>query len=98
MQRARDTFWRRGSAATEANRDSEVRAIVEDTMASFTATFTERLERAERDGELSAHAPDALAQIATAALNTLAVRARTGAPTAALDALIDATVNVICRR
>jgi AcrR family transcriptional regulator len=85
-----------GTAVTEANRDAQVRAVVEDTLASFTATFTERFERAERDGELSPHAPDALAQIATAALNTLSVRARTGASTAVLDALIDATVDVIC--
>ena len=87
-----------GTAVTEANRDPEVRAIVEQTVTSFTTTFAERFERAERDGELAPHAPDALAQIATAALNALAVRARTGAPVAALDALIDATVDVICAR
>jgi hypothetical protein len=50
-----------GTAVTEANRDPEMRAIVEETMASFTATFAERFERAEHDGELSPHAPDALA-------------------------------------
>ena len=49
-------------------------------MSAFTATFAERFERAERDGELSPHAPDALALIASAAF---------------LDALIDATVGVI---
>jgi|SRR4051812_47603607 AcrR family transcriptional regulator len=87
-----------GTAVTEANRDPDVRAVVEDTMASFSATFAERFERAERDGELGPHTPDALAQIATAALNTLAVRARTGASAAVLDALIDATVDVICAR
>jgi AcrR family transcriptional regulator len=87
-----------GTAVTEANRDPEVRAIVEETMSAFTATFAERFERAERDGELSPHAPDALAQIATAALNTLAMRARTGAPATVLDTLIDATVGVICGR
>lgn len=87
-----------GTAVTEANHDAEVQSIVETTMASFTDTFTERFERAERDGELSPHAPDALALIATATLNTLAVRARTGASAAVLDALIDATVEVICRR
>jgi TetR/AcrR family transcriptional regulator, copper-responsive repressor len=85
-----------GTAVTEANRDSEVRAVVDSTMSAFTATFAERFERAERDGELSPHTPDALAQIATAALNSLAVRARTGADVAVLDALIDATVDVIC--
>jgi AcrR family transcriptional regulator len=84
------------TAVTEANRDPQVRAVVEATMSAFTATFTERFERAERDGELSPHAPDVLAHIATATLNTLAVRARTGASAADLDALIDATVGVIC--
>ena len=87
-----------GTAITEANRDPDVRVIVEDTMASFTATFAERFERAGREGELSPHPPYALAHIATAALNTLAVRARTGAPTAVLDALIDTTVDVVCAR
>jgi len=87
-----------GTAVTEANQDAEVRAIVEATLASFTASFVERFERAERDGELAPHPPDALAQIATAALNTLSVRARTGASTAVLDALIDGTVDVICAR
>ena len=87
-----------GTAVTEANRDPEVRAIVEDTMASFTATFAARFERAQREGELSPHPPDTLAHIAAAALNTLAVRARTGASTAVLDALIDATVAVTCAK
>jgi TetR/AcrR family transcriptional regulator, copper-responsive repressor len=87
-----------GTGVTEANGDPDVRAVVEETMSSFTATFAERFERAERDGELSPHTPDALAHIATAALNTLAVRARTGADAAVLDALIDATIDVICAR
>jgi AcrR family transcriptional regulator len=87
-----------GTAVTEANRDPEVRAIVEHTMSAFSAAFAERFERAERDGELSPHAPDALAQIATATMNTLAVRARTGADPAVLDALIDAAIGVICAR
>jgi AcrR family transcriptional regulator len=67
-------------------------------MTAFTQAFTERFERARRDGELSPHAPDALAHMATATLNTLAVRARTGAEPAVLNALIDATVDVICGR
>jgi TetR/AcrR family transcriptional regulator, copper-responsive repressor len=85
-----------GTAVTEANRDPEVRVVVEATMSAFTAAFTERFERAERDGELAPHAPDALAHIATAALNTLAVRVRSGASAEELDALIAATIGVIC--
>jgi hypothetical protein len=67
-------------------------------MTGFTKTFAQRFERAEREGELAPHAPDALAAIATAALNTLAVRARSGAPRDELDVLIDATVEVVCAR
>jgi TetR/AcrR family transcriptional regulator, copper-responsive repressor len=87
-----------GTAVTTAHDDPEVRHIIESTLNAFTETFAERFERARRDGELSPHAPDALAQIATAALNTIAVRARTGADRATLDAIIAATVDVICAR
>ena len=61
-----------GTAVTEANRDPDVRAVVEHTMPAFTATFAQRFERA--------------------------VRARTGASPAVLDALIDTTIGVICAR
>jgi len=87
-----------GTAVTESTGDTHVREIVESTMTAFTNAFAERFERAERDGELSAHPPDALAQIATATLNTISLRARTGAHPDVLDALIDATVDVICAR
>jgi AcrR family transcriptional regulator len=85
-----------GTAVTESTRDTQVGDIVESTMTAFTEAFAQRFERAERDGELSAHPPDALAQIATATLNTISVRARTGARADVLDALIDATIDVIC--
>ncbi len=81
---------------TEANIDPEVRNTVETTMVAFTEAFRKRFERAGRARELSPHAPDALAQIATAALNTRAVRARTGAERDVLDGLIDAAIDVIC--
>ncbi|MDG5482149.1 TetR/AcrR family transcriptional regulator [Mycolicibacterium gadium] len=85
-----------GTALTESRSDGDVRQIVESTMCAFTATFTKRFERAQREGELAPHAPDALAQIATATLNTLALRARTGAQCELLDGLIEAAVGVIC--
>lgn len=87
-----------GTAVAAAHSDPEVRDVVESTLNAFTLTFAERFERARRDGELSPHTPDALAHIAAAALNTIAVRARTGADRATLDAIIDATVDVICAR
>jgi AcrR family transcriptional regulator len=87
-----------GTAVTESKNDDEVRQIVDATLTAFTKTFAKRFERAEREGELSPHAPDALAQIATATLNTLSMRARTGAQREVLDGLIDAAVDVICGR
>ena len=87
-----------GTAVTESNTDDQVRRIVEATMEGFTETFAKRFERAEREGELAPHTPGALAQIATATLNTLSVRARTGARREVLDGLIDAAVDVICGR
>jgi AcrR family transcriptional regulator len=86
-----------GTAVTESRAHDDIGDIVEATMRGFTAAFTRRFERAERDGELSPFAPDVLAQIATATLNTLAMRARTGARREVLDELIEAAVDVICR-
>jgi TetR/AcrR family transcriptional regulator, copper-responsive repressor len=86
-----------GTAVTEATRDEHVRRTVDATFDAFTALFAERFTRAAHDGELSeAATPAALAQIATAALNTIALRCRTGAKAEVIDALIDATVDVIC--
>jgi TetR/AcrR family transcriptional regulator, copper-responsive repressor len=85
-----------GTAVTEANGDPQVRTIVDETFEAFTAAFTERFERAARDGQLAPLPPAALAHIATATLNNIALRARTGASAAAIDALIDATIDAIC--
>ncbi|MFN3002176.1 TetR/AcrR family transcriptional regulator [Mycolicibacterium wolinskyi] len=85
-----------GTAVTEALGDRDIRDVVDATFGAFTVTFTERFERAAQEGELAEHPPEVLAQIATAALNNLAVRVRTGASADDLDALIDATVEVIC--
>lgn len=85
-----------GTAVTESHGDREVREIVGSTFEDFTATFADRFERAADTGELGPHPPQVLARIATAALNDLAVRARTGATPETLDALIDAALEVIC--
>ncbi len=85
-----------GTAVTEARRSQQVRAIVESTFDAFTDIFADRFERAARDGELAPLSPKALAHLATATLNTIALRARTGAKPEVFDALIDATLGVIC--
>lgn len=85
-----------GTAVTEARRNQKVRAIVESTFDAFTDIFADRFERAAQEGELAQHSPTALAHIATGTLNTIALRARTGAELEVFDAIIDATVDVIC--
>lgn len=85
-----------GTAVTEAVRDERVRSEVEATFDAFTELFTERFQRAAEDGELAAAPAPALAEIATAALNNIALRIRTGANGNVIDGLIDAAVNVIC--
>jgi TetR/AcrR family transcriptional regulator, copper-responsive repressor len=86
-----------GTAVTESTSDERVRSIVDSTFDAFTDLFAERFVQAAGEGELSSAAvPRALAQIATATLNTLALRARTGAKRKVLNALIDATIEVIC--
>ena len=88
-----------GTAVTEATRDEHVREIVDSTFDAFTELFTQRFSRAAREGELSdAAPPPALAQIATATLNAIALRARTGAKRKVLNGLIDATIAVVCTR
>ena len=86
-----------GTAVTESTRDPRVRSTVDSTFDAFTDLFAERFVLAVGDGDLSsAAAPRALAHIATGALNTIALRARTGAKRKVLNALIDATIEVIC--
>jgi TetR/AcrR family transcriptional regulator, copper-responsive repressor len=85
-----------GTAVTESTSDERVRSIVDSTFDAFTDLFAERFVRAVEEGDLSpSAAPRAFAQIATAALNTIALRARTGAKRKVLNALIDATIEVI---
>jgi TetR/AcrR family transcriptional regulator, copper-responsive repressor len=86
-----------GTAVTEATRDERVRVTVDATFESFTELFTHRFEEAASEGELSrAATPASLAQVATAALNAIALRARTGAKGEVLGSIIDATVDVVC--
>jgi TetR/AcrR family transcriptional regulator, copper-responsive repressor len=86
-----------GTAVTESTSDDRVRSIVNSTFDAFTELFAERFVRAVGNGELSSAAPPhALAHIATAALNTIALRARTGAKREVLNALTDATIEVVC--
>jgi TetR/AcrR family transcriptional regulator, copper-responsive repressor len=85
------------TAASEAIGDPEIRKMVVEAIAVVDETFTALFAKAVARGELAKGAdPAALAKIATATLHTLAVRARAGVAEGELNALIDASVALIC--
>ena len=85
------------TAASEAIADPEIRAQVNEAIASLDRGFTALFAKAIAHGEISSGADAAaLAKIATATIHTLAIRARVRAPKSELRALIDAGVSIIC--
>ncbi|KAF1005617.1 MAG: HTH-type transcriptional repressor ComR [Luteibacter sp.] len=86
-----------GTAITAAHADVEVQQLVTEGFLTLDAAFARRFERAKTEGELAA-AADAttLALLATATLQSLAVRARTGAARASLRAMARKMVDTLC--
>ncbi len=85
------------TAASEAVADPEIRKLVVEAIAALDETFTVLFSQAIARGELPASSDAAaLAKIATATIHALAIRARVGAPSSELQALIDAAVSIIC--
>jgi TetR/AcrR family transcriptional regulator, copper-responsive repressor len=86
-----------GTAVTQAVSDPDIRAALADTLREIDGAFALRIERAQRNGELSADAdPVKLAKLASATLYSLTVHARAGQGRAALQTIADAAVDVIC--
>ena len=86
-----------GTAVAQAVTDPDIRAALADTVREIDAALAARIARAQREGELSGDAnPAKLAKVAAAALYSLTVHARAGGARAALDAIADAAVDVIC--
>ena len=86
-----------GTAATEAVGSPEVRAFLAETVRGLDDAFEARIRFARDRGELKADTdPAALASLASAVMHTLAIRSRAGEPRAALEAVAEAGVNLIC--
>jgi AcrR family transcriptional regulator len=84
-------------AITEAIADADTRAALAEVVHEIDAALERRLRFAQAQGELPADAkPEALAKIAAAVLSSLSIRARAGEPREALDAVIEAGLDVIC--
>ena len=86
-----------GTAAVESVRNPRVRAALSESLGLFNAILEERFRLARKAGEIDAAAdPAMLAKLAASIMYALAVRARAGEPRAALEALADAGVAMIC--
>jgi AcrR family transcriptional regulator len=84
-----------GTAVTQAVDDPEARALLAGFVADEDAAFRERFARS--GNELApGMTPDAAALVATAALHTLAIRARAGEPRAELVRVAEAAVAATC--
>jgi AcrR family transcriptional regulator len=86
-----------GTGTTEAARDPEVRRTLGASLSALTRIMEQRLRLARKRGELAARQdPALLAQLAAAALHSIALRARAGDSRASLRAFARGTVALLC--
>lgn len=86
-----------GTAVTEALDDPQVRDSISNGFRTLDAYFEARLRLARDQGELRKDAdPEALALLAAAAMQSIAIRARAGAARADLRKLALKAVKAIC--
>jgi TetR/AcrR family transcriptional regulator, copper-responsive repressor len=87
-----------GTAATEAPRDEAIRQQLGDSLRGFNAAFEARLQRAVSDGELPPGTDVAMrAQLASAVLHSMALRARAGDAREDLAGFAAASLDFVCR-
>ncbi|MCA1452024.1 TetR/AcrR family transcriptional regulator [Bradyrhizobium sp. BRP22] len=86
------------TAASDAVADPEIRALALDGFVELDKGFASCFRRAREKGELSATADvTALAQLASATLHTIALRARARVSRKELEALVNGAIDVMCR-
>jgi TetR/AcrR family transcriptional regulator, copper-responsive repressor len=84
------------TAASEAVSDPDIRAIVLEGLAELDKAFAACFRRAKEKGELPANAdPVVLAQIASATIHTIAIRARAQTPRKELEAIVNGALDVM---
>lgn len=85
------------TAASEAVADPEIRAMVLDGFAELDKAFASSFRRAKEKGELPPSAdPVVLAQLASATIHTIAIRARARVPRKELEAIVKGAIGVMC--
>lgn len=86
------------TAASEAVADPEIRAMVLEGLVELDKAFAACFRLAREKGELPASAdPAVLAQLASATVHTIAVRARARVPRKELEAIVNGALDVMLR-
>jgi len=85
------------TAASEAVADPDIRAMVLEGFGELDKAFAICFRRAKEHGELPASAdPDVLAQMASATIHTIAIRARARTPRKQLEAIVRGAIDLMC--
>jgi TetR/AcrR family transcriptional regulator, copper-responsive repressor len=85
------------TAASEAVADADIRAMVLEGFSELDKAFAACFRLAKEKGELPASAdPVVLAQLASATIHTIAIRARARVPRKELEAIVKGAIDVMC--
>lgn len=85
------------TAASEAVADPDIRAMVLDGFHELDKAFASCFRRAQETGDLPPSAdPDVLAQMASATIHTIAIRARARTPRKDLEAIVRGAIDLMC--
>ncbi|QOZ23280.1 TetR/AcrR family transcriptional regulator [Bradyrhizobium sp. CCBAU 51753] len=85
------------TAASEAVSDPDIRAMVLEGLTEMDKAFSTCFRLAKERGELPEGAdPTALAQLASATIHTIAIRARAHVPRKELEAIVQGAIDVMC--
>src|ERR1700686_2773899 len=85
------------TAASEAVADPEIRAMVLEGFSELDKAFAICFRHAKEKGELPEGAdPAVLAQLASATIHTIAIRARARVPRGELEAIVRGAIDVMC--
>ena len=86
------------TAASEAVADPQIRGMVLEGFAELDKAFAACFRLAREKGELPASTdPTVLAQLASATIHTLAIRARARVPRKELESIVKGAIDVMCR-
>jgi TetR/AcrR family transcriptional regulator, copper-responsive repressor len=86
------------TAASDAIADPEIRAMALEGFVELDKAFASCFRRAKEEGELSDSVDAvALAQLASATIHTIALRARARVPRKELEAIVNGAIDLMCR-